>query len=204
VRFLELPEVLCPVEDGGILQTRGAVDIPAILRTQDQPHGGGGVFVVVANADEHSRNVMINKGLIANGRRTAMLIYRPYHLCGAETAMSILCAGLLGIPTGSSEVLPRVDIDARAARDFKAGEFIGPPRNSGWNRDLRASLIPAVPVADDNPLPFFMLEGNSLARDLPEGTVITRDMVIPPQDSILWSLRKRQDDHFLIEGGIPQ
>ena len=201
VRFFELPEVLCPVEDGGILQIHGAVDIPAILRTAGEPHGGGGVFIVVANADEHSRNVMINKGLIANSRRTAMLIYRPYHLCGAETAMSILCAGLLKVPTGSSVVLPRVDMAAKATRDFRKGEVLGSPGSLGYNRDLRASLIPAASVADNNPLPFFMLESNRLARDVLEGTVITGDMLTPPQDSILWSLRKQQDEHFLTEGG---
>jgi predicted homoserine dehydrogenase-like protein len=198
VRFPELPEVLCPMEDGGILQTRGVIDIPAILRTQCQPDGGGGVFVVVGNVDKHSRSVMINKGLIANSRNSAMLIYRPYHLCGAETAISILCAGLLGVPTGSSEVLPRVDMAAKAMRDFKAGEVL---RDLSYNLDLRASLIPAVSVADGNPLPFFMLEGNSLARDVPEGTVITRDMIISPRDSLLWSLRKQQDEHFLTKGG---
>jgi len=35
-----------------------------------------------------------------------MLIYRPYHLCGAETALSVLCAGLLRAPTGAAEILP--------------------------------------------------------------------------------------------------
>jgi len=94
VRYFELPEVLCPVEDGGILQTRGAVDIPTILRRADEPNAGGGVFIVVANEDTVSREVMIRKGTVANSRRSAMLLYRPYHLCGAETAMSILCAGL--------------------------------------------------------------------------------------------------------------
>ena len=196
VRFAELPEVLCPVEEGGILQTRGVIDIPAILGTQGQPDGGGGVFVVVSNADKHSRGVMINKGLIANSRSTAMLIYRPHHLCGAETAMSVLCAGLLGVPTGSSEVLPRVDMAAKAVRNFKAGEVL---RDLSYNLDLRASLIPAVSVAGDNPLPFFMLENNRLARDVPEGTVITGDMIMPPQDSALWSLRKQQDERFLTE-----
>ncbi|MFC1719244.1 NAD(P)H-dependent oxidoreductase [Candidatus Poribacteria bacterium] len=193
VRFLELPEVLCPVEDGGILRTRGVVDVPIILRTADGADSGGGVYVVVANKDEHSRRVMINKGLIANSRNSAMLIYRPYHLCGAETAMSILCAGLLGVPTGSSEILPRVDMVAEAARDFKAGEVL---EDLGYNRDLRASMIPSVPVADDNPLPFFMLENNRLSRDISAGTVITRSMITPPQDSALWSLRKQQDEHF--------
>ena len=200
VRYLELPEVLCPAEDGGILQTRGAVDIPTILCGPDEPDAGGGVFIVIANDDPISREVMIQKGLVANSRRSAMLLYRPYHLCGAETAMSILCAGLLRVPTGSSEILPRIDIAARTARDFRAGEVLGSPGDPGWDHDLRAFLLPGAPVVDDGPLPFFMIESNRLTMDVPEGTVITRRMVEPPQNSVLWSLRKQQDDCFFREG----
>jgi predicted homoserine dehydrogenase-like protein len=203
-RFTELPEVLCPVEEGGILQTRGAVDIPIILRTRDEPHGGGGVFVVVANENAHSRNIMISKGLFANSRRSAMLIYRPHHLCGAETAMSILCAGLLKVPTGNSTLVPRVDMVAKSARDFKAGEILGErPGSLGLDLELRALLIPSVPIADSNPVPFFMLEGKRLTRDVPSGTVITQDMIAPPQDSFLWSLRKQQDEYFSTSGDVP-
>ena len=196
-RFTEFPEILCPVEEGGILQTRGAVDIPIILRTRDEPHGGGGVFVVVANDNAHSRDIMIQKGLLTNSRKSAMLIYRPYHLCGAETAMSILCAGLLKVPTGSSTLVPRVDMVAKSARSFKAGEILGEePGTLGLNLELRAFLIPSVPIAGNHPVPFFMLEGQNLSRDILSGTVITQDMVIPPQDSFLWSLRKQQDEYF--------
>jgi predicted homoserine dehydrogenase-like protein len=197
VRYLELPEVLCPVEEGGILRTRGAVDIPTILRRADEPSAGGGVFTVVANDDAVSREVMIRKGAVANSRRSAMLLYRPYHLCGAETALSILCAGLLQVPTGSTDVLPRVDIVATTARDFLAGEVLGSPGTLGWNRDLRASLLPAFALSDDGPVPFFMLEGNRLAKDVPAGTTLTLDMIVPPADSALWSLRRQQDAHFL-------
>jgi len=196
-RFTELPEILCPVEEGGILQTRGSVDIPIILRTRDEPHGGGGVFVVVANDNAHSRDIMIQKGLLTNSRKSAMLIYRPYHLCGAETAMSILCAGLLKVPTGSSTLVPRVDMVAKSARSFKAGEILGEkPGTLGLNLELRALLIPSVPIADNHPVPFFMLEGKRLSRDIPSGAIITQDMIIPQQDSFLWSLRKQQDEHF--------
>ena len=198
LRLAEIPEVFCPVEDGGILETRGAIDNPAILHTVDQPPGGGGVFVVIANADAHSRQVMIRKGLITNTRGTAMLVYRPYHLCGAETAMSILCAGLLQVPTGSATVLPRVDIVARAARDYRAGELFGTEGATGFGFDqgLRASLAPARPVGSDQPIPFFMLYGNRLAHEVPTGTVITCDMIEEPGDSILWKLRRQQDEHF--------
>ncbi|MBN1583511.1 MAG: hypothetical protein JXA89_22570 [Anaerolineae bacterium] len=196
VRYLELPEVLCPVKDGGILQTQGVVDIPAILYRADEPNPGGGVFIVVANDDVVSRDIMIQKGAIANSRRTAMMLYRPYHLCGAETAMSILCAGLLHVPTGSAEVLPRVDIVATTARDFQAGEILGSSGTLGWNRDLRASLVPAFPLSDTDPVPFFMLEENRLIKDVPAGTTITMNMIAPPTRSALWSLRRQQDTHF--------
>jgi predicted homoserine dehydrogenase-like protein len=133
VRYRELPEVLCPEEDGGILQRRGAVDIPTILYRAGEPNPGGGVFVVVANDDAVSRQTMIKKGAVANSSGTAMMLYRPYHLCGAETAMSILCAGLLQVPTGSAEVLPHVDIVATTARDLRAGEELEDSGTLGWS-----------------------------------------------------------------------
>jgi predicted homoserine dehydrogenase-like protein len=116
------------------------VDIPTILRRADEPNAGGGVFIVVANDDAVSRQVMIQKGLMANSRRSAMLLYRPYHLCGAETAMSILCARLLQVPTESAEVLPRGDIVATAARDFLAGEVLGSPGTLGCNMTCPPAL----------------------------------------------------------------
>jgi predicted homoserine dehydrogenase-like protein len=139
---------------------------------------------------------MIGKGLIANAAGTAMLIYRPYHLCGAETAMSILCAGLLGVPTGAAEILPRVDMTATAARDFRAGETLSGPGLMGWDRDFRASLVPAIKVMESSPAPFFMLEGRRLKVDVPKGSVFTMDDVEIPADSALVALRREQDARF--------
>ena len=201
-RFVELPEILCPVEDGGILEGRGVIEQPIILRTADQPHGGGGIFIVVTHKDETSRAKMIQKGLHANKKKTAMLMFRPYHLCGAETAMSILCAGLLRVPTGSSTILPRVDIIAWAMRDFKKGETIGVQESTlafGFSRDFRTVMAPAQPIGGGKPLPYFMLYGNRLAKNIPAGALITCDMIERPQDSVLWMLRELQDAHFFGE-----
>jgi predicted homoserine dehydrogenase-like protein len=195
-RLEELPEILCPEEDGGILRTRGAVEMVTVLRTDGMPSVDGGIFVIVSNADRRSREIMITKGLMTNRRGSAMLIYRAHHLCGAETAVSILCAGLLRVPTGASTLLPVADITVTANRDFNAGEVISGPGKSGADPDLRPTLIPATPVADDSPLPFFMLEGNRLATDWPKGTILTRRMVVAPADSALWSLRQQQDEVF--------
>jgi predicted homoserine dehydrogenase-like protein len=206
VRLSELPEVLSPTDEGGILDRRGALDIPVVLHTAHEPDVDGGVYIVVANADDRSRSIMIRKGLIANSRGTAMLMYRPHHLCGAETAMSILCAGLLGVPTGSATVLPLVDMIAIADRDWEAGEWLGGaqategPINLGYHPGLGTVMVPGFPVVHGDgghtPVPFFMLEGCRLVKDVPCGTTITADMVEQPAGSVLWQLREEQDAQF--------
>jgi predicted homoserine dehydrogenase-like protein len=193
----ELPDVLCPVEEGGINRLHHTVDVPSIIRcSEEEPNYGNNVYAVISCHNQHAMQVMINKGLIPNGRGTAGVVYRPYHLCGAETSMSILCAGLLGVPTGGSEILPYVDIMAEARRDFKAGESFGPNGTTGWNRDYKCSLVPGFSVGPGKPLPFFLLEGNRLARDVPAGSLFTWEALDRPIDSALWSLRRQQDEIF--------
>ena len=48
IRISEIPEVLSPVEEGGILETRGAIDIVTCLRATDEAGLGGGVYIVVS------------------------------------------------------------------------------------------------------------------------------------------------------------
>ncbi len=198
VRLTEIPEVLCPAEEGGILRGRGVLDTVTLLTRPDEADGGGGVYAVVGNPDACSRAKMVEKGLCANSRGTAMLIYRPYHLCGAETAMSILCAGLLGVPTGSAEILPRVDMAVRVTRDLRVGTVLGDPEveQSGFGREPEAFLAPGGRVESGRALPFFMVEGCRLVRDVSAGTVLTREMVEPPRESALWAMRREQDELF--------
>jgi predicted homoserine dehydrogenase-like protein len=192
----DFPEVLCPQDEGGILRKRGAMDEAYLLRTPDDPSPGGGVYIVVANDDDFSRRQMAG-GLFSNSLGTAMLIYRSYHLGGSEANLSVLCAALLGVGA-STEVYPRVDMVARAARHLRAGEMLGSsPGTLGWDHTVRAAMIPATPIAEDNPVPFFMLSGSRLTRDVPAGTVITLAMIEEPKNALLWALRREQDAVFL-------
>jgi predicted homoserine dehydrogenase-like protein len=118
--------------------------------------------------------------------------------------MSILCAGLLGVPTGSAEVLPVVDMVAIADRDLRAGEVLGVPGGLGYSPDLRAEMAPAFSLALDAPVPYFMLEGCRLATDVPQGRTITLEMIDRPADSALWSLREHQDARLLGVPGTPR
>ena len=192
VRISEIPEVLCPVEEDGILQTRGAIEIVTCLRGTDDAGLGGGVFIVVSCENDYSRTVLTTKGLIPNSRGSTAVIYRPYHLCGVETPISILSAALLNVPTGAAAVQPYVDLVARSNCELKAGTILG----GGHSNDIDAAILPASPIAKGNPLPLYLLTGNRLSKDVAAETVITQEMIDPPADSLLWSLRQQQDAHF--------
>ena len=194
-RISEIPEVLCPVEEGGILQTKGAIEIVTCLRQTDDAGLGGGVFIVVSCENDYSRMILTTKGLIPNSRGSAAVIYRPYHLCGVETPISILSAALLNVPTGAAAVEPYVDLVAKSNHELKAGTILG----GDHSPDIDASILPASPIAAGNPLPLHLLDGNCLSSDVAAETLITQDMVDPPLDSLLWSLRRQQDAHFGLE-----
>ena len=192
VRISEISEVLCPAEEDGILETKGAIDIVTCLRGTDDAGLGGGVFIVVSCENDYSRTVLTTKGLIPNSRGSTAVIYRPYHLCGVETPISILSAALLNVPTGANTVQPHVDLVAKSNRELKTGTILG----GGHSSDIDAAILPASPIAKGNPLPFYLLEGLCLSRDVAAETLITGEMVAPPSDSLLWSLRQQQDAHF--------
>ncbi len=194
VRTVEIPEVLAPKEDGGILSQRGVIDCVSCLRQPGEPGLGGGVFIVVACENAYSRRILTTKGLISNAKGSAALIYRPYHLCGVETPITALVAGLLNLPTGATHYRPQVDIVARAKERLKTGDLIGTDHSA----NLEYLMRPALPVAPSNPLPFHMASGNALCRDVPAGELITASAIRARDDDPLWTLRDEQDAHFLL------
>ncbi|NDJ76075.1 MAG: flagellar biosynthesis protein FlgA, partial [Chloroflexi bacterium] len=193
VRTTEIAEVLCTAADGGVLARTGVIDVVNVLRRADEPGLGGGVFTVVAAGHARTWAFMREKGLLMNARGSCGLLYRPYHLLGVETPVTLLAAVLLGLPTGGSEVLPRVDLAARTTRDFRAGEVVP----MGHHVPLQPLMLPAVPVGDDHALPYFLAVHNQLMVDVPAGTILTYNMLEEPPESRLWALRRAQDRTLL-------
>jgi predicted homoserine dehydrogenase-like protein len=190
VRTMEIPEVLAPTSQGGVLSQSGAIDCVICLRQADEPDLGGGVFIVVTGATEYSRYILADKGCIANQAGKAALIYRPYHLCGVETPMTILCAGLLGLPTGALDYKPRYDVVGRANKNKRVGEV--------WTlEDLDDQIQPAAAIGPTAPMPSQMVYDLKAARDVKAGELVIGNMVVEPQDSPLWALRREQDKTLL-------
>lgn len=192
LRITEIPVAYCTQADGGVFKAPGAIDLATCLRTPNESGLGGGVFLVVRADNAYSNHVMATKGQIANYDDSACVLYRPYHLCGVETSVSLLAAGLLGVDTGSDDFLPRWDLIKVAAEDIAAGDIFG----NDHSHQLNAKITPAKPVASANPACAHLLTGNRAKVDIPRGTVITYDMVEEPAHSTLWRLRRLQDETF--------
>ncbi|HZG57436.1 SAF domain-containing protein, partial [Paenibacillus sp.] len=142
----------------------------------------------------YNREVIRFKGCISNAAGDALLIYRPYHLCGVETAISLLVAGILGLHTGTDDYRPRYDMVKTTTREMKAGEVVG----GDGDPSFKASLLPAGPIGDGLPIAAHLATGRKLTRDVPAGTLLTADLVELEGDSALLALRREQDAHFLV------
>lgn len=193
-RTVEVPDVLCPAEDGGILASRGVIDVFNCLRRPDEASFAGGVFVVVACRDETTWRVLRDKGIPVSRNLRHGLLYNPQHLLGVEAPVSILSAVLLERSSGAEKVRHRCDLAACASRDWKAGEVLAITDHHHHEvAGLEPRLVEAAPARGNNPLPYYMAVEGRLTRDVAAGTIIACDMVAPPRDSALWSLRADQD-----------
>ncbi|MDR3471168.1 MAG: SAF domain-containing protein [Devosia sp.] len=192
VRIVEIPVAYCLRRDGGVFDSEGKIDLATCLRAPIESGLGGGVFLVVRCDNAYSNHILTTKGQISNADGTASVIYRPYHLCGVETASSLLVAGLLGLDTASDTYLPRYDLVKVAAQDIAAGEMFGNDHSSQFT----ARMIPAKAVAPGHPAAAHLLRGNRASVDIPKGTLITYAMVEEPEGSTLWRIRRLQDKTF--------
>jgi predicted homoserine dehydrogenase-like protein len=196
VRTSEIPQVFCTREEGGILQKTGVIDTVFCLRRDDDVSFAGGIYIVVRCDNQYVRTYLQKKGHIFNHNGSCLALIRPYHLLGAETPISVLCAGLLNIPTGGTDYKPRVDLVGQTVTELRAGSNVEIHHVRG-SKILEALIVPSSPISDDTPIPFYLAAGKKLKVDVPAGTILTYGMVERPSDSILWDLREQQDKVLL-------
>jgi predicted homoserine dehydrogenase-like protein len=122
----ELPTVLRPHSEGGVLHHRGQVEVVSSLKrdgTQVTRDLRWGVYVVFAGGSEYVERCFKEYGLVTDptGQYTAM--YKPFHLIGLELGISVASVGLRGEATGCP-IGFNADVVATAKRDLAAGETL--------------------------------------------------------------------------------
>lgn len=188
----DLARVFRPVADGGRLARSGLVDIAA----SQEPDGREvfnniryGVFVTFKADSEYSRACFKQYGLLTDPSGWYASMWRPFHMIGLETSVSVLSAVLRGEPTGSSKEF-RGDAVATAKRDLKAGEMLdGEGGFAVW-----ANAIPARKSLAQGGLPIGLAHNVRLKRAVAQDTSVTFDDVELVNDLDVVRLRQEMEN----------
>lgn len=120
----DLPQLLKPRQDGGILPHKGTVEVVSSLERDGRPVFRDlrwGVYAVFEAPSEYVRQCFAQYGLKTDDSGRYCAMYKPYHLIGLELGLSIASVMLRGEPIGTTRGF-RGDVVATAKRDLKAGE----------------------------------------------------------------------------------
>ena len=192
----DLARVFRPAADGGRMARSGLVDIAA----SQEPDGREvfnniryGVFVTFKARDEYARACFKQYGLLTDSSGWYGSMWRPFHMIGLETSVSVLSATLRGEPTGTPMEF-RGDAVATAKRDLKPGEKLdGEGGYTVW-----AKAIPARKSLLLKALPIGLAHNARLKRAVAKDSVVSYDDVELVSDMDVVDLRRGMEKDFAI------
>lgn len=186
----DMAELFRLKEEGGILKRRGVVDYARPLMLDDgsvdfYKSVTPGVFIILRTTHPQLKIDLEYWNVVHSG--DYYTFHTPYHLATNELPLSIVWAVEDNEPT----VIPRYgllsEVVGAAKKDLKAKTVI---RNS---YDMYALNDLAQTAKKEKLVPFGLLEGAVLTRDVRKDEVVTWDDVRPRADTMLYHLRMIQD-----------
>ncbi|MFE1598340.1 NAD(P)H-dependent oxidoreductase [Methylobacterium sp. ID0610] len=195
----DLPSVLRPRAEGGILPVSGTVEVVSSLERDGRPVFRDlrwGVYVVVEAPSDYVRRCFAEYGLKtdASGRYAAM--YKPYHLIGLELGLSVASVMVRGEPTGATRDF-RADVVATAKRDLRAGERL----DGEGGHTVYGRLMPARASLEAGGLPIGLAHGFTLTRPVAAGQPVRWQDVTVKADDPAVRLRREMESLFARETG---
>ena len=190
----DLPNLLRPWADGGVLERRGLVEVVSSER-----HEGGtvednlrwGVYVTFAGDSEYVRRCFQEYGLVRDHSGNYAALWRPAHLIGLELGISVASAALRKEPTGAATGW-RADVVATAKFDLPAGDLLdGEGGHKVWGK-----LMPAQDSLALGGLPIGLAHGVRLNRAIAAGQPIRwSDVEVDESDAAVAFRREMEDAH---------
>lgn len=150
----------------------------------------GGVFVVARSENRVGMEAMADKHCLVSEDREHVVFYRPYHLIGVETIMSIARAALDRTPTAAPLAERSVEVVAVSRQAMSAGT-----RLEGLGSDIRGLILSYRDARAQRLLPSGLAENARLSADVGADTWIRLDDVVLSDASSCRALRRD------IEGG---
>ncbi|MFO1047886.1 MAG: flagellar biosynthesis protein FlgA [Geminicoccaceae bacterium] len=171
----DLPFLLRPRSEGGVLEGAGMVEVISSLERDGRPVHRDlrwGVYVVFKAQSDYAARCFAEYGLTTSPCGRYAALYRPYHLIGLELGVSVASAALRGEATGAPDAW-RGDVAATAKRDLAVGEML----DGEGGHCIYGRLVRAARAATDRLLPIGLASGVRLRRPVAMNAQLSLDDV---------------------------
>jgi predicted homoserine dehydrogenase-like protein len=194
----QLPEMLKPKSEGGVLEHAGTVEFPATTNRDGTPLKSpprGEVYVAFKAQTDFAREILIDFAgrhrIVTDSTKTYSINIRPIHLLGLELGMSVAAAGLFGISTGAPRAF-LADLGTFAKRNLVPGDIL-----DGEGGDLAfGKMVQASESIKGKYLPMGLSTGAKVVKPVAKGSVVTYNDVTLDQTKLSYKLRKQVEDEF--------
>jgi predicted homoserine dehydrogenase-like protein len=189
----DLPDILRPITDGGILPRKGTVEVVSSIERDGRPVFRDlrwGVYVVFEAPSQYVMDCFSQYGLKTDSTGKYAAMYKPYHLIGLELGISVATIAVRGEATGATGDW-KGDVVATAKRTLKAGEKLD--GEGGFT--VYGKLIPTADSLRRQTLPIGLAHNMILNKDIAAGQVISWKDV--EYDASLQAIKVRKEMELL-------
>ena len=187
----EIPSLMRPRQEGGVLHHKGQVEVISSLRRDgaEIPYDiRFGVFVVFEGESEYIRRCFTEYGVKTDPSGRYACMYKRWHLIGLEVGISVASVGLRGEPTGCPTGW-RADAVAVAKKNLLPGEILD--GEGGYT--VVGRLMPAADSLAQGCLPLGLAHGWKLLRPVTAGQPVRwSDVAIDAASSAVRARREME------------
>jgi len=190
----EIPALMRPKPEGGVLDHKGQVEVVSSLRVDGAPISYDirfGVFVVFEGESEYIQRCFSEYGVKTNPSGRYACMYKRWHLIGLEVGISVASVGLRGEPTGCATGW-RADAVALAKKNLRAGELLD--GEGGYT--VVGRLMPAADSLAQRCLPLGLAHGCKLLRAVSAGQPVRWSDVALDANSTAVRVRREMEQSF--------
>ena len=194
----DLPHILRPVQDGGILRQKGTVEVVSCIERDGRPVFRDlrwGVYAVFEAPSKYVMDCFAQYGLKTDSTGRYAATYKPYHLIGLELGISVARVAIRGEATGATDTW-RGDVAATAKRALKAGEKLD--GEGGFT--VYGKLMTAADSLRMGALPIGLAHNMVLNKDIPAGRPVCWADVNYDASSQAISIRREMEAMFKLPG----
>jgi predicted homoserine dehydrogenase-like protein len=166
----EIPALMRPKSEGGVLHHKGQVEVVSSLQRDgtEIPYDiRFGVWVVFQGETDYIRRCFEEYGVKTDPSGRYACMYKRWHLIGLEVGISVASVGLRREPTGCATGW-RADAIAISKKNLKTGEVL----DGEGGHAVVGRLMPAADSLSQGCLPLGLAHGWKLVRNVSAGQAV--------------------------------